>query len=60
MADGIWQRLQLPPRGKWQLRGVYRLDLAEQGLVILGVSGAAMEAKAFGIVGAGNDDARSS
>ena len=60
VADGIWQRLQLPPRGKWQLRGVYRLDLAEQGLVILGVSGAAMEAKAFGIVGAGNDDARSS
>jgi hypothetical protein len=29
-------------------------------MVILGVSGAAMEAKAFGIVGAGNDDARSS
>ena len=28
-------------------------------MVILGVSGAAMEAKAFGIVGAGGDDARS-
>jgi hypothetical protein len=57
-ADAIWLRLQQPPRGKWQLHGVYRLDLADQGLVILGVSGAAMEAKAFGIVGAGDDDGR--
>lgn len=60
VADKIWQRLQEPPRGKWQLRGVYRLDLAEQGVVILGVSGTAMETKAFEIVGAGDDDARSS
>lgn len=59
VADDIWRRLQQPASGKWQLRGVYRLDLAEQGMVILGVSGAAMEAKAFGIVGAGGDDARS-
>jgi uncharacterized protein (DUF302 family) len=60
MADQVWQRLQLPSRGKWQLRGVYRLDLEEQGVVILGVSGGAMEMKAFAIVGAGDDDSRSS
>jgi hypothetical protein len=59
IADDIWGRLQKPAAGKWQLRGVYRLDLTEQGMVILGVSGAAMEAKAFGIVGAGGDDSRS-
>ncbi len=59
VADDLWTRLQKPAAGKWQLRGVYRLDLMEQGLVILGVSGAAMEAKAFGIVGAGGDGSRS-
>lgn len=59
VAGEIWQHLQQPPRGKWQLRGVYQLDLAEQEMVILGVSGAAMESKAFEIVGAGGDDARS-
>jgi len=59
VTDEIWQRLQQPPRGKWQLRGVYRLDLAEKAIVILGVSGVTMESKAFDIVGAGGDDARS-
>lgn len=59
MADQVWQRLQQPPRGQWQLHGVYRLDLDEQGVVILGVSGAAMELKAFAIAGAGDDDGRS-
>jgi hypothetical protein len=59
VAGEIWQHLQQPPRGKWQLRGVYQLDLADQEMVILGVSGAAMESKAFEIVGAGGDDARS-
>lgn len=59
VADDIWRRLQQPASGTWQLRGVYRLELAEQGMVILGVSGGPMEAKAFGIVGAGGDDARS-
>jgi uncharacterized protein (DUF302 family) len=57
-ADALWQRLQQPPRGEWGLRGVYRLDLPERGLVVLGVSGAAMEARAFSIVGAGADDTR--
>lgn len=51
-------RLQQPARGSWQLHGVYRLNLVDQGLVIFGVSGGAMEAKAFQIVGAGGDDAR--
>jgi hypothetical protein len=59
VADDIWRRLQQPASGKWQLRGIYRLDLTEQGMVILGVSGAAMETKAFSIVGAGGDDSRS-
>jgi hypothetical protein len=58
MAESIWKRLQQPPRGTWQLRGIYRLDLDEQGIVVLGVSGAAMEKKAFAIVGAGDDDSR--
>lgn len=58
VADDIWQRLQRPARGTWQLRAIYRLNLAEQGIVILGVSGAPMESRAFGIVGAGGDDAR--
>ncbi|MHB1311126.1 MAG: hypothetical protein ACYC3L_03835 [Gemmatimonadaceae bacterium] len=59
VADDLWHRLQQPARGKWQLHGIYRLELADQGMVLFGVSGAAMETKAFGIVGAGNDDSRS-
>ena len=58
VADDIWRRLQLPARGKWQLHGIYRLELGD-GMVVLGVSGAAMETKAFSIVGAGDDDSRS-
>jgi hypothetical protein len=59
VADDTWRRLQQPSRGKWQLHGIYRLDLAEQGLVILGVSGSAMESRAFDIVAAGGDNTRS-
>ena len=59
VADGIAQRLQRPAEGEWKLRQVYRLDLPAQGAVVFGVSGAPMEAKAFSIVGAGDDDARS-
>lgn len=44
--------------GKWQVRGVYRLDIPEHGVVVLGVSGPALETKSYAIVGAGNDDAR--
>ncbi|MHB0947868.1 MAG: hypothetical protein ACYC3Q_04270 [Gemmatimonadaceae bacterium] len=58
VADDLWRRLQQPARGTWQLRGVSRLDLDAQGIVILGVSGGPMEAKAISIVGAGGDAAR--
>ncbi|MHB8838519.1 MAG: hypothetical protein ACYC7F_06155, partial [Gemmatimonadaceae bacterium] len=58
MADRIMQRLQKPAPGEWGLHAVYRLDLPEQHAVVIGVSGAAMEARAFSIVGAGNDDSR--
>lgn len=60
VADPIWERLRQPSAGEWQLKGIYRLDLVDQGVVILGVSGAVMETKAFRIVGAGGDEARSS
>lgn len=42
----------------WATRPVYRLDLIEQGMVIIGVTGEPMEAKAFAIVGSGGDDSR--
>ena len=42
----------------WGLKALYRLDLEPQGVAILGVSGAEMEAKSFDIVGAGSNDAR--
>lgn len=58
-ADRVWAALQAGGRGRWQLRGLYRLDLPEHGVVVLGVSGAAMESRAFEIVGAGSDDSRS-
>jgi uncharacterized protein (DUF302 family) len=61
VADLVWQGMQQQGgRGRWQLRGVYRLDLSEQDVVVLGVSGAAMEARAFRIVGAGADESRRS
>lgn len=59
VADRVWAALQAGGRGRWQLRGLYRLDLPEHGVVLLGVSGAAMESRAFEIVGAGSDDSRS-
>ncbi len=46
-------------RGRWQIRNVYRIELADPGVIVLGVSGAAMEAKSFAIVGAGGDGSRS-
>jgi uncharacterized protein (DUF302 family) len=60
LADRVWKSLeQGGGRGRWQVRGTYRLDLATEGAVILGVSGDALEAKSFAIVGAGGDDRRS-
>jgi len=59
VADKLWDRLRQPSAGEWQLHGVYRLDLPDRGVIVLGVSGAPMETRAFRIVGAGSDDSRS-
>jgi uncharacterized protein (DUF302 family) len=60
VADAAWKGIeQGGARGRWQIRGVYRLDLSARGVVILGVSGDAMEAKSYSIVGAGADEHRS-
>lgn len=58
-ADRV-SRALAEPRGRWQLHEIYRLDLADQDVIVIGVSGAAMEAKAFAIVGAGGDSRRAS
>jgi hypothetical protein len=57
VADRVSARAK-SAAGRWGLRPVYRLDLPEQGVVLLGLTGAAMEARAFGIVGAGGDAKR--
>jgi uncharacterized protein (DUF302 family) len=60
VADRVWNGIERAAGGgKWQMHGIYRLDLSEQGVVLLGVSGAAMEAKSFAIVGAAGDARRS-
>lgn len=57
VARQVWDRLQEHGgKGPWQFRPVYQLDLAEQGVVIVGVTGSAAEARAFSIVGAGADE----
>ncbi len=43
---------------KWKVRPVYRLDLLDHGMVLIGLSGAPIEQRAFQIVGAGTDDTR--
>ncbi len=61
VADQVWRGVrQGGGHGRWQVAGVYRLDLVDQGVVIIGVSGAAMEERAFQIVGAGGDKSRRS
>jgi uncharacterized protein (DUF302 family) len=42
----------------WDIRPVYLLDMADQGAVIIGVTGESMEAKAFQIVGSGSNSSR--
>jgi uncharacterized protein (DUF302 family) len=57
VAERVWKGLETPgPR--WGLHGIYRLDRSAQGVVVIGVSGAAMESKSFAIVGAGSDERR--
>jgi hypothetical protein len=61
VAAQIWQAARGPVgRPRWLLSGAYQLDLANQGVVIIGLGGAAMEARAFHIVGAGGDGSRRS
>jgi hypothetical protein len=43
---------------RWGIRPVYRLDLSSHGIVIIGVTGQPMEAKAFDIVGSGGNESR--
>lgn len=58
-ADRVYSGLQeLSGKRKWGSRPVYRLDLVDQGMVIIGVTGEPIEAKAFSIVGSGGDDSR--
>jgi uncharacterized protein (DUF302 family) len=47
--DGDWE---------WGIHPVYVMDLPEHGVSVVGVSGRAMEAKAFDIVGSGGADER--
>lgn len=42
----------------WGLEIIYRLDIADQGVTVLGISGDRMESKSFSIVGAGSDKLR--
>lgn len=59
VAQRLYRGLQrLGGTRKWEIRPVYLLDLSEQDVVIIGVTGAAMEARAMHIVGEGNDEAR--
>jgi hypothetical protein len=43
---------------RWALRPVYQLDLSSHGVIVIGITGEPMEARAFGIVGSGGDDGR--
>ncbi len=61
VAQRVYRGLErLGHTRKWEMRPVYLLDLADQGVVIIGVTGAPMEARAMHIVGEGNDDTRKS
>jgi uncharacterized protein (DUF302 family) len=42
----------------WDIRPVFMLDMADEGAVVIGVTGEPMEAKAFQIVGSGNNSSR--
>jgi uncharacterized protein (DUF302 family) len=44
--------------GKWEMRPAYRLDLPDNEMAIIGMTGKSMEAKSFEIIGAGPNDAR--
>ncbi len=46
------------PGPEWGMHAVFKLDLADHNLAVIGVTGREMEAKSFDIVGAGDDDER--
>jgi uncharacterized protein (DUF302 family) len=61
--DDVATRLQqglerVAGRRRWETRPVYQVRFPEQGIAIIGVTGAAMESKAFEIVQHGGDEAR--
>lgn len=59
VAQRLYAGLQrLGGTRRWGIRPVYLLDTSDQGIVIIGVTGTALEARAFHIVGAGGDDTR--
>lgn len=59
VANQVWSGLQRGGSGRWQVRALCRYDDAARGIAVFGVTGAALEAKSFAIVGAGADDRRS-
>ncbi len=61
VARRVYRGLQrLGRTRKWEIRPLYLLDLSEQNVVIIGVTGTPVEARAMHIVGEGNDEARKS
>jgi len=59
VAEKVYAGLQkMAGNDKWQTRPVYMLDLSDQDVIILGVTGDPVESKSFNIVGAGADDTR--
>jgi len=57
VSEAVAKSLQAESK-KWGLHLVYQLDLPGHDTVLLGVTGAAMESKSFGIVGSGADESR--
>jgi hypothetical protein len=43
---------------KWQTRPIYLLDFADHNAILIGITGAPIESRAFSIVGSGSDDSR--
>jgi hypothetical protein len=59
VADRLYAGLEkLAGERKWETRPAYRYDLLDHGLILLGYTGAAIEAKAFDIVREGSDKLR--
>jgi uncharacterized protein (DUF302 family) len=59
VADRLVGRLaSVPGDWTWGIRASYVIELPGEGMVILGVTGDEMEARSFGIVAHGGDDAR--